>query len=541
VDVRTAGLGERDAFLDVHRLGPGFFDLRHRFSPASIRDQVVRASMLVDRLWDDHWIDDHDRDQFVVGAGVAGVSAAIWAARKGVRVTLVDKNKRAFERQRVAENRWIDPTLYDWPAHHWWVGKIPFEFAEDQPARDDPLPLRLKKGPANRAAFGWNQILEQSKQDDTLGRMTTEFDCRFGQLFFQYDREAEDPLAADHAGEDRGGGVRRPMVVAEWVKKGRAEPSRQRFGAAIRCTGLDDADGSDEGNSLCLRGRIVFRGFAFWRPDNYSLENAGIHGEPAWVLISGGGDGALQDLLRLINPGPLASSATLDPTAMYRIIHDSGIAKWGEKLRRIQTAEDQASRRYIWSTGEVEDRLLLKELHDTYVEIVDEIQRDAAWQRIHQEFEARIRFAPHVTFVHRQAAFGRCYPMNHLLVVVAIRYLETHPRLRRQFTYRPGQQIATFECTHDGAHGDAEVCEGKRHRVVFKLVDQDCRDRFRAREDSFNVIIIRHGPGRPCGKQDGASRSRLESVRQALPYHFERYGGVLAARADQPESRSSSV
>jgi len=51
----------------------------------------------------------------VVGAGVAGVTAAAFAAEHGCKVSIYEKEDQALTLQRDCEKRWIHPHVYDWP------------------------------------------------------------------------------------------------------------------------------------------------------------------------------------------------------------------------------------------------------------------------------------------------------------------------------------------------------------------------------------------------------------------------------------------
>ena len=127
----------RDPLLAEHLIAPCVFDLRHRFSPVSLRDQMVRARMLIDRACLTGLIDHHDRNLLVVGAGATGASAAKWAATRLVKTRLVDETKTPFRRQQGVATRWVSPTMYDWPASHW---------------NKEPLPRH-----ENAMPFSWNE------------------------------------------------------------------------------------------------------------------------------------------------------------------------------------------------------------------------------------------------------------------------------------------------------------------------------------------------------------------------------------------------
>ena len=79
-----------DPVLDAHQIGNGCFYRLSGPTPISIRDQMLRGRVLVDRLVQAGKI--HDKLPLIVfGAGVGGATAAVWAADKHkVRSVLVD-------------------------------------------------------------------------------------------------------------------------------------------------------------------------------------------------------------------------------------------------------------------------------------------------------------------------------------------------------------------------------------------------------------------------------------------------------------------
>lgn len=54
----------------------------------------------------------------IVGAGIAGITAAAFAAQLGVTATVIDQYNDPMMIQQ-GSNRWIHPNLYDWPWHNW--------------------------------------------------------------------------------------------------------------------------------------------------------------------------------------------------------------------------------------------------------------------------------------------------------------------------------------------------------------------------------------------------------------------------------------
>src|SRR5690349_1671864 len=108
-----------DPFLFDHQIGPLQFYIGAKLYPFSIRDQMVRGSLVARRLYRDHVIGPDD-PLLVVGAGVSGVSTAMVAVGDyQVPTTIVDEMPHPFMKQRSCATRWIDPWQYDWPFPQW--------------------------------------------------------------------------------------------------------------------------------------------------------------------------------------------------------------------------------------------------------------------------------------------------------------------------------------------------------------------------------------------------------------------------------------
>ncbi|WP_282295738.1 FAD-dependent oxidoreductase [Stenotrophomonas sp. PS02289] len=96
------------------KCAPNVFDLSSDMSHASIRDQIVRARLLARDLVG---LPQPPKSVLVVGAGFAGISAALACAKAGIRVSVVDVNPRPFQLQTGVSDRWVGPFLYEWPSH----------------------------------------------------------------------------------------------------------------------------------------------------------------------------------------------------------------------------------------------------------------------------------------------------------------------------------------------------------------------------------------------------------------------------------------
>ncbi|MDQ2655194.1 MAG: FAD-binding oxidoreductase, partial [Chloroflexota bacterium] len=97
------------------KCGSNVFDLSSDMANISIRDQVVRARLLVRDLAN---LPERPAKVLVVGAGFAGVSAALACIEAGIGVTVVEANDEPFKLQLKRNERWVGPLIYEWPMHN---------------------------------------------------------------------------------------------------------------------------------------------------------------------------------------------------------------------------------------------------------------------------------------------------------------------------------------------------------------------------------------------------------------------------------------
>lgn len=293
-----------DPVLDAHRQAQ-FYYLISGPSPISIRDQILRGITLVERLLECQEIGPN-RPLLVIGAGAAGASAAIESASQGVRTVLLEAQLTPFLTQRHATSRWIDPTQYDWPLDHYHHAQLPWSGAHR------PLPLSFSAAYAHVLASRWH--VELARAASVLGLL---LDLRFGRSV------ARPPtLIAQPAGPF-------PTSLGVTLDDG----STAVVGAVIVAKGF----GSENCRFERPSGNLVYEGQPFWGPDNFPSRAVGVNN----VLISGSGDGALQDYMRVITGLPSAIS----------IARRCNIPL--SAMQAVQSAEDRSLRGRSWAS---EDR-----------------------------------------------------------------------------------------------------------------------------------------------------------------------------------------
>jgi hypothetical protein len=277
-----------DPILDAHREDPHHYVISGP-APISIRDQVLRGVMLVERLLEAGEI-SAERPLLVVGAGAGGASAAIQAAAQGISTTLVERNNASFLTQRLAATRIIDPIQYDWPLDHCYIGRFPWA------AHHAPLPLSFAAARADQLAIRWQYELRAAAATFP-SLLTVRFSTTVSNVV------PVQPGDLLHVTLGSGGSI--------------------DVGAIVNAKGF--------GNEQCRieypSGTLCYEGQPFWGPDSFVTLDPSKHE----VLISGAGDGALQDYLRIV-------------TGLGRAID---IVRWlnipSSVLQTIQSAEGQVA------------------------------------------------------------------------------------------------------------------------------------------------------------------------------------------------------
>ncbi len=465
--------------LRAHQIYPLFFNLGGRLYPISIRDQMVRAQMVIDGAIEQGLIGfDPWRPLLVVGAGAAGATAGMWAARAGIPTLLIERDSSAFNRQGGCRSRWLDPSQYDWPVAHWGQPHCPVV----------PIPTPLPW------TANWSQLLAALWQ---IRLHSTPFP--FFSIAYSTTVTAVHPLFT--------GLPPRPMG---WEVNLSGSPQPLQFGMILWTVGF--------GAERCDVGNYV--GFPFWSSDPFELPQCGVPPPGPEIVISGSGDGALQDFLRV----------TTNRSSAKEIYQNCGLsAVQRENVERVlQSAEDLAQRAIHWGphrrggVARNNDHLTLRTLHEAHRALVWGILGPPGITPPNKDVKAALDTMirtplPQIHLVHSCDHFSNSYGLNHFLVLLIAHFLSTERGQKDIFI--PGRNVASV--TGVGGHvctGNWLTCHGQQHEI--QLVEAtDCRadpnPPKQAEKLTANVLIIRHG-------LDSSVSSPLPDValpRQTIPYH----------------------
>ena len=500
---------QTDPVRHIFEVDEGLFNLGGRQEPVAMRDQAVRACLVVDRAAAAGLLGP-DRRLAIIGAGLAGATAALRAI--GVHrtpVTLFDTTDQPLlAHPYICRTRWIDPTLYDGPAPHWAVGRFPLP---GTPA----VPLPWAANTAARVAAHWRRIWgAQAADPQRLGLLTV---------------QPRTPITA----------CRRRNDGYHLESDAAAIPAERRgpFAAVIAACGR----GSERTWLGGGEQPTGYAGYGFWENDpleawNYGRGARGILLRPT-VLLSGGGDGALQDLLRLTYRDPDRPDSAADPFApgaLLAALHGAVVANvgegpWDRLCHQVAAAEDRARRDLAWVSHDGEryadddDATILSRLDADYSAAIAGLTGlPGVAGTVGAVLEAWAR--PDLGQIHlvtRRPHFSQCYPLNRLLgrllldlaargttAGAATGELTWTPRSGGAVHLRLGATIAALEpIAHTCRPGR---CRRERHRV-----DLERTDGVPVASLETDVVLIRHGLIAP---PPVAGIPAVALGRQALPY-----------------------
>lgn len=462
--------------INSNRFPPVLYDIGPKLTPISIRDQVLRAFMLVDRAAAAKIIGPN-RPLLIIGGGAAGVTAAITAARRRIQTTIVEQTGNLFSRQVVSE-RCICPTQYDWPVDHWNQKKFPWTGHQ--------IPLGWSAGKATDIVTNWN---DQVKQLRAAKYLTTIYRTRYK----SYILERTDPILS--------------------VDFDPSLPSGpKRFGMAISCVG--------QGEETHTIGD--YESFPFWSTYLYRNLDADrdIASKPK-VFVAGSGDGALQEFLMVTTTAQYARD-------IYLLLPDAVKSRIEP---RIQSAEDQAQRALTLSEG-LRDHYILQRLHEEHSEVIDQLEKSNDWLEVVKSLKSIVKEVPgkiEVRLGYPCTHFTTCYALNRFLVLLVARYIQRQAEQQGQTYQCLRQEAKVIEIVGKNDHSPCDrnppECYGKNHDVIYAAARCDnfgtagtnINDRAQDPDNPYNVVIVRFGIT-PATSVFGLPR--LDNLRQMPPYYF---------------------
>lgn len=396
-----------DALLDLFQLETpevGVFRVG-QYSPVSIRDQVVRAAYLMERLWAKGWLTE-DTKLLVVGAGAAGVTAALEAVDLGVvNIVVADLSDRALTLQAPCTSRWLDPTQYDWPAHHWADSVWPItELANRalppvqhpyRTAQSLPPPVALKAG----TATAWS----------------SDFDRPFSFRHVKGDIDFK-PWTKVTSWTPTGGSPRFTVDLVGCRPGYPALKSTIDVDIIIFAGGL----GQERTRVPMFSTSHSYVGPDFWSLDKLEDLDFGLGSVPNGVLVSGTGDGSLQDYVRLVS-GKKSAREVWD--ALVAVLPSA----WLSELSSLCHWEDHSRRSAAFAPEFFDACEHLERLHWRYQNLVERLLKTKDWNAVETALDALIgtRPADKVFIAQKGTHFDSCYPLNRIVTLFLVEHLRT--------------------------------------------------------------------------------------------------------------------
>jgi hypothetical protein len=489
-----------DPVLHHFQVEPALFNLGGHQDPVAIRDQQMRACLAVDRAVDAGLLNSDDR-LAVIGAGAAGTSAALRAAWEyGIQTVLFDEAAEPLLNHPYrCQTRRVDPTLYDWPATHWREQQFPLP---GTPA----VPLGWKATTPALVAAQWRRL---------WGTIAPSL-IRQGVLAFQ-------PLTRIDTCQRQGTSILRPNQEG---------PFNLVIAACGRGSERTWLGGADEPTD--------YSAYHFWQNDRVEWFNYGKGSrtipERHIAVLSGGGDGAMQDLLRLVfrdpqrKPGPFYAGDLLQALE-DAITNAAGVGPWATLRWKVAVAEDRALRAKAWvaHNGQEYDRqqdtVALMRLNDEYQEAIEELLDNVLIARAISHTLAmwcREDFGEVHLVSRQQYCFSWGYAINRLLTKLVLGLADRQTAVqggRVPTVWRPARGKSIFFWVGasiadiaplDHPSCQPGLCGGGRHEVRLERNDGTPLAPIEA-----DLILIRHGLVSPPGI---VGVPDVALGRQALPY-----------------------
>lgn len=416
------------------------FDISSGMVYASMRDQIVRAQLLIRDL---NKCDPSARKILIVGAGVAGISAATCAESLGLQAIVVESKPGPLHLQENVHKRMVGPFMYEWPS-------VLSKSQSYPPALNclgaaiESTPTWSSKAPMSAHDFANEMLTWCASVSSGLSYRMFHYDCVADDTK-QYVRE----FAAAHSklGE-AGAKIKSPPIKLPDNTTFEPDYVVLAVGMGTECVHLIAGTENDP---------TSVKGVPFWQDDDLrNSPNMDWH-----VGVFGGGDGALQDILRLITKFD-------HPLQLIQELN-SGADNIAEQLNGVMPeleALEQQSRLYAtWSSGSIYD------LIDVECERICSLlaRESKVKQKVLDQLRDGVGTA---TLVHRGGNFGKAYLLNRFCVHLIEKCLPPTGMLGKvAYTRIPNTQADRANTNRLGMH-EVELSNGsilRLHKVVVRF------------------------------------------------------------------------
>jgi len=485
------------SLLKTHRIvistyrpqtGPHLFDLNSDNNGISITDQMRRGRDIIKEALGKEIIGP-DKPLLIIGAGVAGMMAAVTAAKERVTTRVIEKKGTYFSVQSNCPSRWVCPTQYSWPNDGWDRGFYP-------PDQKKSKPFVWHRGLADVTTDALRKDIQRfiNKNDYVDVIKNTVF-------------EGYDLIKGNH-------GQLHVVPILDVPPKDPKFPPA--FAMALACTGfgVERTVVPDKP----VEGKPKYSGHIFWQVDKYEDDNPplGIGSGKPKVLISGSGDGALQDFLRIattIDSAKVIGRRTVrragSAAALYSVVFKDlpkTRRQITEKIKNVELRHQRELERPASSDIEIRSRntcCIHAETQREHLNLIKELcQNPSVWPRVVRVLDRVVRdLRDEVSIKMLYPCFHvtPAYSLNRFMTLLLVAYAyQRYPDV--QLLY-PETMVKEIKGAHAPTQCDkATVCHGKDHQVFCAPV-ADCLAMKLGRAGAerefesgpYNVVIIRHG------------------------------------------------
>lgn len=427
--------------LLAYKIAPRQFDISYRFSNISLRDQIVRAQMLIRTLLDTGLVrarTDEPITNFqllICGAGAAGLAAAKEADAHNISFVLVEKGRWVPGGVlRSKATRYVSTAMYEWPH--------PNHNQHDYPLSDpDLLGIDASPRPTLSLPFDAPMLIQafgdkmESVLKSDIAKWKKNFaDFRMGRLPVERKLLATEVEVSDQSKQDlrkmldgkvsiHGVQLRGESLPDIHLKSlsGATIPNAFRFEYVIYAAGF-----AKEVETYAEKEKpyVGFQHTPFWEPDRVFESNLGF-ASPPHVGILGSGDGALQDALRcLVNKDfqhPLDIWNGLmqcGQNKRHRLRRSSHVR---EAMAKVAAADSYTTGGAIWNN----QTHVFESLDKAFENIIDDLIKleGAKLQRAVDSISRGD--VKKVTIVTQYGYFAKAYALNRFLIILFRKLLAT--------------------------------------------------------------------------------------------------------------------
>lgn len=435
----------------------------------SIRDQLLRANLIANCLIDEHQI-SRVNPLLIIGAGAAGMCAAMTAAYLGVQVTVIEEKPDPFCTFRNSSWRRVSPFEYDWPHE---ISNTANRF----PTANGWFPLTFT-GPDtadNLAAiwhFEWQDWLNNFDGQNGKGTIKIVNDDAWKFIkSLNYDQKTP-----------------KLTVHGPWNSN---LSSDEEFGAIILAAGFLSERTSSEDVPDPWHG---YRGPRFWDEDD-NIPNDSSNFNFREVVISGSGDGAMQDFQRVLT-GSFGQELFFKfedrLKAVRRLSRNRYKSIYGELTAKIFDANYVGLRMHACQRTSKSPQTGMWDWHYKFESATFEFLKNLQLSTSERNYIARNLFRSEfingrsgLIWIFKDSVPSYCYALNRFLSMLLQGLAPPNVKLQ----VKPNSEILEIKPPPTPQHqcGNPDNCIGIPHDVILK--DGNTTRNI----NGVDLIIVRHG------------------------------------------------